>query len=98
MIDSHILKVMQKSCPNYHIVAQSAQKASSVCLCARCLRHIRKEGATHCGELFDRLVQMDYPIGYSRVDIGATCDRAVDPQMPLPLDAPPGDKGGEVFP
>lgn len=97
MIDFQTLKLIQKTCPNYHVVARSSAKASSVCLCARCRRNAVVDGVTHCRPLLDRLSQLDLPVGYSRVDMGATCDRAQDPQMTLPLVCEP-DNGGEVFP
>lgn len=95
MVDGNILRLMAKTCPNYHVVANTAAKVTSVCPCSRCTRRMGVGRATFCGELYERLKALDYPVGYSRVDVAATCDRAVDQQMTLPFsDAPDG--GGEV--
>lgn len=95
MIDCQILRLMNKTCPNYHVVSQANAKKSGVCVCSRCVKSRKSGEVTHCGDLMDRLRNLDYPIGHSRVDTGATCDRAVDIQMDLPFDCV--DDGGEVF-
>lgn len=95
MVDGNILRLMAKTCPNYHVVANTAAKVTSVCPCSRCTRRKSIHSATVCGELYERLDAMGYPVGYSRVDVAATCDRALDQHMTLPFaDAPDG--GGEV--
>ena len=97
MIDSHILKVMQKSCPNYHVLSDAVCSKGTVCTCSRCMRGQWRSGKRECKPLDERLALLEYPRGYARVDKCGTCDRAQDPQMALPLDAS-ADNGGEVFP
>ena len=94
MIDCQILRLMQKTCPNYHIVSQAAARSSSVCVCASCRRSVvREKSHTHCADLLERLTAAGFPAGHSRVDACATCDRAKSPQLTLPLDAAANGKG-----
>jgi hypothetical protein len=95
MIDYSILRVMQKTCPNYHVVSQGNSKKSGVCVCSHCVKSRKGGDITHCGELMDRLRNLGHPVGHSRVDVNATCDRAVDIQMELPFDGV--DNGEEIF-
>lgn len=96
MIDCQILKLMQKSCPNYHVLSDAACAKSSVCVCSRCMNGQWRSGKRECKPLDAALAVMGFPRGYARVDKYGTCDRAKDPQMPLPLEGV-ADSGGEVF-
>jgi len=95
MIDSHILKLLVRTAPSYHLVTEANAKASTVCVCGRCMNYHGVMG--ECRRLGEALAAHDYPLGYAAVSRLGTCDRAEDPQLPLPLDAP-ADNGGEVFP
>lgn len=95
MIDSHILKLLVRTAPSYHLVSEANAKTSTVCICARCTKYHRELG--ECCRLGEALAAHDYPLGYAAVSRLGTCDRAIDVQMALPLDAP-ADDGGEVFP
>ncbi len=95
MIDCHILKLLVRTAPSYHLVSEANAKASTVCICARCAKYHRKLG--ECCRLGAALAAHDYPLGYAAVSRLGTCDRAIDVQMTLPLDAPPTTEG-EVFP
>lgn len=95
MIDYQIIRVMQKTCPNYHVVSQGNAKKSGVSVCSRCIKSLKCGDITHCRELMDRLRNLSYPIGHSRVDMNATCDNVVSIQMQLSFDNV--DDGKEVF-
>lgn len=95
MIDSHILKLLVKTAPSYHLVSEANAKASTVCICGRCTKYHRDLG--ECSRLGEALAAHNYPLGYAAVSRLGTCDRAIDPQLQLPLNAP-ADGGGEVFP
>lgn len=93
MIDCHILKLLVKTAPSYHLVTEANAKASTVCTCARCMKYHAQLG--ECKRIGEALAAHDYPLGYAAVSRLGTCDKAIDPQMTLPLD---GKAGGEVFP
>lgn len=88
MIDSHVLKILAKTAPNYHVVAERfAKDTFSVCTCAKCRNCLKgktygtpeKDGVTcrNCKRIMDALHNVGKDAaGYSRVDAYGTCDAA----------------------
>lgn len=82
MIETSVLKVLSRLCPNYHLVSEKFAKGTySLCTCAKCAN--RSLGKTSTGKperwcypLYLRLRDEGLPIGYSRVDENGTCDAA----------------------
>ena len=88
MIETHVLKILAKTAPNYHVVAERfAKDTFSVCTCAKCRNCLTgktygspdKAGVTcrNCKRIMDALHNVGRDAaGYSRVDAFGTCDAA----------------------
>lgn len=81
MIDSQILKIMQRRAPNYHTFDKSFVKDHfSICPCGECIHAIRTEGpngrpAIVCSRVAEDFASIGCP-GWAIVAKFATCDAA----------------------
>jgi len=82
MIESKLLDLFGRKCPNYHLLAEKfAKQTFSICTCSKCRHCIAGKSyggkpQKTCKRMMDELLEVGAPIGYSLVAENGTCDAA----------------------